>query len=277
MSEVQKYDSHPLAKSLADTFKKDFFSADRSIKWLAAEEESYVWLDPQTVLAGTIDARGETEDGTQFFADWKTIGLYKAGKNNSKMAQVKLEWRMDPQSLCYGLLLRDKGVSQFGVRWAIKSTPPTTDFEWYTYTDFELAWWKLELLRIACNIRNLRHSMSIVSAWPTNLTSCTRYGWAYRCPLYDHGCTKLDFAHVPSTLTPRTHHKDLEDKLRAEFTGNPLDLVVLSSSSVEMWLTCQEKYRRFYEGDGLSEDGEALTVGTDFHIMIAEHVRSLIK
>ena len=252
-------------------WKRDFFSADHSIKWVAAEELHTLWLDARTAIVGTIDAQGETEDGRRFFADWKTLNKRKA----ANMQQVKAEWRMDPQALTYGLLLGD-AIREFTVRWAIKGQPPTTDFEWYSYTAAELVWWKGELLNAADELRRLRNGK--VLQWPTNLTNCTRYGWNYRCPLYDNGCPKLNFEHDPG-LPKRTHNVEIEEKLALEheMKGHPPgDLVVLSSSSLEKWLGCKEQYRRFYEGDGMEETSEALQLGTEFHLLMKEYYRSLI-
>lgn len=267
---------HPQAIQLAETFKKDFFSADHTIRWTAAEQTLTRWLSSNTVLVGTIDAQGLTEANEKFFADWKTIGVRSAGKNNSQMSQVKGEWRMDPQALSYGLLAGDD-CRQFTVRWAVKANPPTTDFEWYTYETAELEWWKGEVENIAMQIRIMRLVRG--GNWPTNLKNCTRFGWNFRCPLYDNGCTKLDFTSRPTGVGPRDHHLELEESLRTGYAGsggNPAELVVLSSSSIEMFLGCQEKYHRFYEGEGMNESGEALQIGTDFHTIIKDHIVSLI-
>lgn len=268
---------HAQAEQLAEQFKKDFFAADHTVKWTAAEQTLTRWLSPNTVLVGTIDAQGITEAGEKFFADWKTIGVRAAGKNNSQMAMVKSEWRLDPQALSYGVLMGDD-CRQFTVRWAVKTTPVVTDYEWYTYTSAELDWWKGEVLSIADDIR-MRRFDNAQPNWPTNLKNCTRYGWNFRCPLYDNGCTKLDFTSRPDGIAPRDHHLELEESLRTEYIGkggNPAELVVLSSSSIEMFLGCQEKYRRFYEGEGMSESGDALQIGTDFHLSIKDHIQSLI-
>lgn len=265
---------NPTAQDLHEAVKKDFFSADHSIKWTAVETMHTLWLSSNTVLVGTIDAEGVTEDGRKFFLDYKTINPRKA----SNMEQVKGEWRMDPQSLSYGLLLGED-YKEFTVRWAVKSNPPTTQFEWYSYSQAELDWWKGEVLREADHIRHLRNPDSLPSTqpnWPTNLTNCTRFGWNYRCPLYDNGCTKLNFNFNPN-LPPRTHNKEIEAKLLSEFDGDPKELVVLSSSSIETWLGCKERFRRQYEGDGFEEDSEALRIGSDFHSFQADYIRSLIN
>lgn len=268
----------PTANELAETYRRDFFAADQSITWTASEQELHMWLSPNTVLMGTIDAQGITESGDPFFCDFKTISPFYAGKQGARMEEVKAQWKIDPQSLSYGVLLGDK-CHRFTVRWIIKGNPVTTDFAWYDYTSEELGWWKIQLIRIADEIRTLRYKQaSFVSFpnWPTNLTACARYGWSNRCPLYDEGCSKLDFNYRPN-LPPRDHHIELEQKIRAEFSGNPDDLVVLSSSSVEVWLSCQQKYKHFYEGEGLTETSGALQLGTDTHKLLSGHINSLIK
>lgn len=258
----------PTAEAISAAFKRDFAAADQNITWTAAETYHMRWLSPTLVIHGTVDAEGINAEAKPFFADWKTISPFKAGN----MEQVKAEWRMDPQALTYGLLLGDK-VRDFTVRWAIKKNPVLTDFEWYTYTKAELDWWELELHRHAKDL--LRARKSGQGNWRANLTNCTRYGWNHRCPLYDNGCSKLNFNHDPD-LPPRTHNVEAEQKILSEFKGDPRDLVVWSSSSLEKWLGCQEQYRRFYEGDGLEESGPALQLGSDFHALQASYIRGMI-
>lgn len=264
---------HPQAQQLADAFIAEFWAADHSVKWLAAETERIRWLDHQTVLIGTIDALGETEDGRRFFADWKTISAMRA----RNMEQVKAEWRFDPQALTYAVLMGGD-MSDFTVRWAVKDKVPRFDFEWYTYSAAEIHWWHGELRRIAGDIRAWRVSTTKSNPnWPVNPNYCTRFGWAYRCPLYDQGCPKLNFEFDPG-LPPRDHHLDTELMIRKAATESDWKtLVFLNSSAVETWLGCHEKYRRFYEGKGLTETSDALTIGFDFHALVAEHIKGLIN
>ena len=174
----------PLSQQLADAFKAHFFSADREITWLAAEEERSLWLTPNTCLVGRVDARGLTSEGKSFFGEWKTISNYRA----RYMDEEKAKWRTDPQALTYGVLVPETHL--FTVRWAIKpnakaKTPVfACDFEWYTYNDAEIAHWRQQLVEIADEIRSWR-SFREFGPWRTNFGACFRYGMMYACPFYD--------------------------------------------------------------------------------------------
>jgi hypothetical protein len=289
---------HPLAIKLSDAFKRDFASADRDIKWYSAEEERMLWLDKHTVIVGRIDATGVNAEAKPFFAEWKTLSKNKA----RNMDAVKAEWRMSPQALTYGVLLAKDlfhpftgdseinvlapPVRDFTVRWAIKTEPPTTAFEWYSYTEAELKWWADQLLYVASSIRYHRTGQPEWN-WPTNLTNCTRYGWNYRCPFWDNGCSKLKFDHVPDGMTPRDPHLAIEKTIRADLNHvDDTELVILDATRTKDWMSCHEYYRRLWEPTvdanglvqlGLSESSEALTIGTDFHSEADNYITELIN
>jgi len=262
---------HPLAQSLAQTFVRDFWSADHSIAWTHAEEERSLWLTPNTLLLGRVDARGLNADGLPFFGEWKTLGHYRGRYIDDE----KFKWRTDPQALTYGVLVPETHL--FTVRWAIKpddkgKRPPTTDFEWYTYTDQEVQHWAAQLVQIADEIRRNRERDSSIP-WRTNFSHCFRYGRKYACPFFDK-CAVQDW--TGSMGQPRTPHLASENKLRGELDKYPQDLVVLDASRVQDYLGCPESYRRFWEGEGFHEESEALTIGTDFHSLIDTYIKTLV-
>lgn len=272
---------HPQAEQLANAMIRDFWGADHEIEWTAVEREVEMWLDDRTVLVGRIDGEGLTE-GDPFFGEWKTIGVNGA----RDMEFVKQTWRMSPQSLTYGVLKPD--TRRFTVRWAVKSTVPATHFEWYTFTQAEVDWWRTELLNIAAMIRHNR-LFRVQPNWPTNFDGCYKYGKNYPCA-FVHQCRALRFDDVPEGITERIPHLAVERKLLATeqkdldgslTLGDDREVVILDASRVETWLQCNEKYRRLYEhfreGEGLHEEGEALVIGTDFHTIYGNHLRSLIK
>lgn len=267
--------SHELALRLADGFRRDFSSADRSIKWTAAEAEHMIQLDDHTIIVGRIDAKGLMESAsnvwTPFFAEWKTINGYRA----RNMENVKNEWRMSPQSLTYGVLMPE--TQMFTVRWAIKPIkadgPINTDFEWFTFTPEEVAWWRSQLISIAEDIRRRRRQ----GLGQPNITNCMKYGPRYACPLFADGCSKLIFnPYVPEGMHTRdASHLEIENKLKADI--NDPDLVILDASRIDTWFECEHKYFRFWEGQGLSEENENLIIGTDFHKAIATYIQSMIR
>lgn len=269
---------HPQAEALANTWVNDFFAANHEMTWLAVEEERQLWLDSQTLLIGKVDARGLTSDGEPFFGDWKTKGAGWA----KRMAEVKQTWRMAPQALTYATLLASE-ATRFTVRWALKTTPPQTDFEWYTYTPSELNHWYDQLRQIANDIRGYRQRDSgDIRPWLTNFNSCHRYGIKYPCPHFNNGCGLLNFAQTGPARQP---HTSLEARLAPgatnplipDGTPNRADVVVLSSTRVGDYLDCPEKYRRNWEGVGSHEDSEALEIGRDFHTIVESYLKTLIK
>jgi hypothetical protein len=261
---------HAIAIPLADEFKRAFASADADITWLAAEEERSLWLTPNTLLIGKIDARGLTGDGHPFFADWKTLSNYRA----RYIEEEKQKWRTAPQALTYGVLLAD-WCNRFTVRWAIKPDARgngiATAFEWYSYNEAELEHWRKQLIEMAQRIRieRLRNDHP-GGPWLTNFGNCFRYGMKYACPFFGK-CSSQDWGR--SLGSPRKPHSQLEEKMASESKG---DLVVLSSSRVGDYLECPESYRNKWEGEGFNETSEALDIGTDFHAMIATHIENMI-
>ena len=85
-----------------------FFSADRELRWHFAELEHSLWLTPNTLLVGRMDAGGENEAGL-FFGEWKTA-------NPRERNTWKQVWRMNPQSLTYGVLANDYFQKTMGRR-----------------------------------------------------------------------------------------------------------------------------------------------------------------
>jgi hypothetical protein len=180
-----------------------------------------------------------------------------------------------PQALTYGVLIGTE-TRRFTVRWALKTTKPQTDFEWYTYTTEEIEHWRSQLIGIAKEIREWRTTSGV---WRTNFSNCYRYGTAYACPF-------VGDCPLRATLgEPRTPHSDLEALIaNGEFPGhvppNPERVVVLSSSRVGDYLECPEKYRRMWEagGHGFGESqNDNLTIGSDFHLTVSEHLATMIK
>jgi hypothetical protein len=273
--------SHPLAEQLAEEFIRDFSSADREIEWLAAEEECSLWLTPQTVLVGRRDARGRTGDGDPFFGEWKSLSNYKA----RYIEEEKIKWRTDPQALTYGVLSSAE-THRFTVRWAIKPDAKGrgmgTAFEWYTYTPSEVEHWKGQLIQIADEIRRLRLGPA---PWRTNFGNCYRYGVKYACPFVDD-CNAQRWQ--PPSVNPRIPHLKIEPEIRntkwdkdpylgGGLAQHPEKLVILDASRVGDYLDCPHAYLRKWEGEGYQETSEALTIGTDFHALVAQHIKSLIR
>ncbi len=258
---------HPLSEELASAFIRDFWSANHEIEWVAVEEERQLWLSPNTLLIGRVDARGRTSDGDLFFGEWKSGSASKA----RRMAEEKVKWRTDPQALTYGVLIGGE-TKRFTVRWALKTKPAQTDFEWYTYSDAEIEQWRGELLSIANEIRLWRgpEHEGVKLPWRTNRGNCYRFGVNYACPFVE-GCHALDFNRIYGGA--RTPHLEFERNLIA--IEQPSDLVVIDASRISDYLECPEKYRKTWEAPGYHEDSEALIVGAGFHELVANHLKSI--
>lgn len=279
---------NPESLRLAETYISCFWAANHEIKWLALEQELSLWLSPNTLLVGKVDGIGETPDSRLFFLENKTASKYK----KAKIIQEKATWRMRPQSLTYGVLLGSKDyqeakpytnsseinpirelVRTFTTRWTFKTEPPSCDFAWFSYSDYEIEWWKGNLLDIAEEIRHYR-KIHFPREWPTNLNYCTKYGEKYACAFRDQGCWALNFGFVPESMTPRTEsHLRIENELK----DKPDDLVVLDATRVNDWINCHELYRRMWEGQGLRESSEALEIGGDFHKLLDAHLSSIMR
>lgn len=258
---------HPTSEQLASTFINTFWSADQEIEWEAVEEERQLWLSDNTLLVGRVDARGLSW-GERFFGEWKTISPYRA----RYMTDEKAKWRTDPQALTYGVLVPE--CKRFVVRWAVKPDSrrgPWCDFEWYTYTEGEVEHWRQQLLKVAQEIRTARTTSS-GGPWLTNFGSCYRWGVKYACPFITQ-CTNQRFGE--SLGKPRTPHLQIERSILER--GVETDVVILDASRVGDYLECPEKYRRLWEGEGYQDTGEALTIGTDFHSLIASHIRGIME
>src|SRR5579872_2031585 len=271
---------HHLAERLARGWIAHFASADREVTWVDIEREHLIYLDENTALLGKVDATGITPDGEPFFADWKSASERKFGRRGERADEVKIQWRMNPQALTYGLFCRKvygPSMRSFTVRWAVKPGKedgnPSYHFEWYSYTDEELGWWEYELKRIAHDIRQRRHEsdMGLAANWPVNTLSCLRYGAKYACPFYS-GCSQRQFDYTPDALSIRKPHISLE---QAVVDAGIPGLVILGASKVGVWFECQEKFRRLYEGAGLNEESEALAIGSDMHALLEAHYKSL--
>lgn len=269
---------HPLAERLAKGWVSHFAAADREMTWCDIEREHLIYLDDDTALLGKVDATGISGDGQPFFADWKSASERKFGRRGERADEVKIAWRMNPQALTYGLFCRKvygPEMRSFTVRWAVKPGKddgvPAYYFEWYSYTDEEISWWEYELKRIAHDVRTRRAQAQQAPApnWPVNTLSCLRYGAKYACPFYA-GCSSRSFDYTPVGMGIRVPHISLEATLEPKPS-----LVVLGASKVSTWFECQEKFRRLYEGTGLDEEGEALTIGSDMHALLQAHYEGL--
>lgn len=249
-----------------------FASADREIEWLAAEIEHEVWLNENTVLMGRMDALGLSQG--PFFGEWKT-------SNGRDRATWKQTWRMNPQSLTYGVLAddwfqRERGTPcrRFTVRKAFKPGRShigmAYDHAWFSYSADELAHWRAELVRIAGEIRTYG-----AGPWPTNFSHCFAYGPNYACPFFESACSKLDWSRRPADALVRISHLEKERAL-GERCLNVSDLVVLDATRVAVWFACRERFRRTYIENVDVTPGEALRDGIDFHERIGAYYGALV-
>lgn len=296
--------------NLVNGWRAHFWSADREITWVGAEEEASVWLTPNTLLMGRLDARGISPTRERFFGEWKTA-------NPRERLSWKNVWRLNPQSLTYGLLADalDPGCRRFTVRKAFKSDPPSYDHAWFAYSDTELAMWRAEVIRIADEVRGY-HSAALCKAtgkhehpilgmddamqlreagavipWPLNLSNCFRYGEKYACPFFKDGCNKQDWV-TTHGLIARVPHLDVERRLNApdNLTGGYLidrlndgietrldDVIALDATRISTWLGCRERYRREYVDNVVGPPGEALTLGIEFHAAMGTLYKGMVR
>jgi PD-(D/E)XK nuclease superfamily len=277
----------PTIDSLVNGWAAHFQSADADIRWLRSEVEAHLWLTPNTLLMGRVDAFGLDANGGLFFGEWKT----SSPRDRKTWKQT---WRLNPQSLTYGVLATTiyPDCSRFMVRKAFKSDPPSYDHAWYAYTSAELDMWRTELIRIADEIRGYGQS----TRWPLNLSACHQFGAAYVCPFFEPACSKLDWAGKPADALVRISHLDLERELMSaasaptpprerlnggcpgEKEGPPADIVVLDATRVKTWLSCRERFRREYIDNVATPrvEGSALDIGIAFHELLARYYQEKV-
>src|SRR5579864_623406 len=101
--------------SLVSGWQRHFQAADATIEWLGVSETLQLELAPGVWLAGELDARGRNASGELFFGEWKTA-------NPREKKTWKQVWRMNPQSLSYGVLAAAHWpeMQRFTVRKAFK-------------------------------------------------------------------------------------------------------------------------------------------------------------
>jgi hypothetical protein len=269
-------DSASMADALVQGWIQTYQVADRSLTWLEVEREFAIWLDEHTLVVGKIDAIGRTKDGDTFYSEWKS----QKSPPPNKRAEWKLTWRLNTQSLTYGVIadILYPGTRRFTVRKAFKSTPPTFDHEWFSYSTAEIEWWRSELLRIADEIRDQRKAGII--PWRPNFHHCFKYGLNYACPYFESACSKLNWEGVPESHIPRVSHLEIERKMSEENIGTfgqKMDkkLVILGASRVDTYRGCNERYRRDHEGSTLNEPlmepmNENLQIGLDLHKLLEQ-------
>jgi hypothetical protein len=250
--------------SLVNGWKRHFSAADQSIDWLHAELPLEVELAPGIWLAGCIDAVGRDSSGELFFGEWKTA-------NPREKKTWKQVWRMNPQSLTYGVLCASRwpDLRRFTVRKAFKEQYPSYDHAWFRYSDAELNHWRGVIIQIGIDIRNW---MERPEPWETNFKNCFRYGVNYPCPFFEPACSKQDWAAVPAGSTSGG---DPGWSFTAQRAAHP-GCIVLSATTISEYLDCRESYRRKYVELVTPVKGEALVLGGNFHDAMASHYNGLI-
>jgi hypothetical protein len=253
----------PTVDQLVDGWIRHFGAADRDMEWRGAEQELSTPLLFGITLAGIVDAVGP-----DWFGEWKTMNpRYRKG--------WKEKWRFHPQSLTYGLLMRECGQHKrrFTVRVAFKSDPPSYDHEWWTYTDAELDAWWARLRTIAAGIRGLLpgkfFNPSACYAWgPSNpcefLPGCTTQQWDVPLP----GLV----AREPWPPTAEVTHA--APPVHPDWIGAD---VLLDATRIMKYLECPEAYRRIYTRNEVEPPGEALRIGKEFHQRMDEYYSSLLR
>jgi PD-(D/E)XK nuclease superfamily len=240
---------------------RHFWAADRALTWTHSERERAVSLATGLTLCGRIDADGKQDAGNTFFGEWKT-------SNPRNRNGWKEKWRLHPQSLTYGLLMRelDPTMRRFTIRMAFKSNPPTFDHEWFEYSDGELDMWRDEVIRIAGEIAVLH--MTNLEHWPLNPLSCYKWGPSYPCERLAN-CSKQRWSSPGANVVARVPHLDIEQQASA---NGPL---LLDATRITAYLECPEAYRAQYVRNEVEPPGEALSFGTQFHALLAAYYEKL--
>lgn len=259
--------SEPL-DSLVAGWKRHFAAADQTIRWGGASERLELELAPGIWLAGELDAWGTNSAGELFFGEWKTA-------NPREKKTWKQVWRMNPQSLSYGVLAaaRWPGMQRFTVRKAFKEQVPTYDHAWFRYELPELDHWRGELIRVAQEIQGYQDSNALeetVPPWPTNFSRCFRYGVKYVCPFFDVSCNRQQWQAISAAWTTV-----ISPQRTAIMTREP-NAIVLSPTSVQDWLDCRELYRRKYVEHIMPPKNDAIQLGGQFHDELSKYYAAMV-
>lgn len=253
------------AQKLFIGWTRHFIPTDRALTYTHAETAHFLTLDDNLILAGIIDA-----EGTDFFMEAKT-----ASPRSRKT--WKREWLLSTQALTYGLLTG--GAKRFLVRKAFKLATPEYDHEWFEFHPADMAMWHRQVHIIAQEIRTYAALGS--TPWPLNFEhGCFAYGPSYPCPMWDNGCTRLNFDGPIPGAAPMSF-----DTYFPEFQGRNrellLDLIeghpntlILSATRIKNWMRCRELYRRLETMSFPPSD--AMLLGSRFHELIADWNRKLI-
>lgn len=255
--------SEPL-DSLVRGWKQHFQAADSTIKWGGSSEQLQLELSSGIWLVGEMDAWGHDSQGELFFGEWKTA-------NPREKKTWKQVWRMNPQSLSYGVLAaaRWPGMERFTVRKAFKEQVPTYDHAWFRYSKAELAHWRTRLMDIANEIRQ-------VQVGETNWGRCFKFGTSYACPFFDVACNRLQWGAVPAGSTVGGDPSWSATTQRQAIHARDPQAIVLSPTTVVDWLDCHEMYRRKYVELVTPVKGDALLLGGSFHNELAEYYKTLV-
>jgi hypothetical protein len=255
-------DTDPSVDDVVAGWIRHFWSADQGIQWQHSERELFADLAPGLTIGGYVDADGCTGIATvadaPFFGEWKSAN--PRGKSGWRE-----KWRFHPQTLTYGLLMRENNVSmkRFTIRMAFKSNPPSFDHEWFEYSDGEMDMWRDELLRIGSEISAL--SATTLEHWPINPLSCHRFGPNYPCERL-RNCTKQLWNEPIPGAVVREPNPAFEQR-RANGT------LVLSPTGIEKYLECNENYRGQYILNEVEPPSESLSFGKQFHALLGEYYR----
>jgi hypothetical protein len=254
---------NPTVDDVVAGWIRHFYAADQAMEWRHAERELSTELAPGVILAGRMDADGVSSN-EGFFGEWKS-------SNPRNRNGWREKWRFHPQTLTYGLLMRELAIAngeppmrRFTIRMAFKGNPPTYDHEWFEYSDGELDTWRGEVLRIASAIR--AYEASGAEHWALNPSNCHRWGPNYPCPFL-HNCTHQTWDTPSTKCVPRVPHLQLERDL----VGLDAPLI-LDATRIDEYLGCPESFRRQYiRPNEVEPPSEALTFGQEFHQLLGEY------
>jgi hypothetical protein len=261
--------SEPLDSILVG-WKRHFASADATITWGGASERLEMELATGVHLVGEVDAWGTDANRELFFGEWKTA-------NPREKKTWKQVWRMNPQTLSYGLLVTSRWptMRRFTVRKAFKEQLPTFDHAWFRYSDAELEHWHRQLLGIAGSIAAYQVNPWL-KPWQTNWNRCFKYGVNYACPYFECACNKLDWAARPAGATLGGDPTWSATSQRAAILQRNPSAIVLSPTMISDWLDCEELFRRNHIELVTPPKNESLALGGEFHGIVGKYYQGLV-
>lgn len=276
---------------LIDTWANTCLEYDAAHQTLAVEAGFYIELDPQTFVVGVIDRLAQDGEGV-FACEWKTTKHQtKTWGPEEWFAEIERGHQLSTYALGLqagtfidGINFERPSECRVYVRAVSKSRPPVI---WYAPENKSVVVSEARLNATRAAYTNAARSIRAMNGgggvpWQLPGYHCTKF-IKYRCPFWDtcheyrqpkQGALGLSAQQLsPGSLKVVEHLKQV-GKIRVDNQGQVL---VLSSSTLDVWNQCPERWRQMVVTGELEEKNDNLQIGNVFHTGAAEIYRMMME